>query len=69
MSSNYYERRLPHWQPKGVDLFITWRLHGSLPPDRPILVGPSGTPNAFLGRTGRPFWLDESYDHWIRSEK
>jgi putative transposase len=23
--------------------------------------------NALLGRTGRPFWQDESYDHWVRS--
>ncbi len=22
--------------------------------------------NAILGRTGRPFWQDESYDHWVR---
>jgi len=22
--------------------------------------------NAILGRTGRPFWQDESFDHWVR---
>ena len=27
----YYERHLPHWQPEGAALFVTWRLHGSLP--------------------------------------
>lgn len=27
----YYERHLPHWQPAGKALFITWRLAGSLP--------------------------------------
>ena len=27
----YYERHLPHWQPEGAALFLTWRLHGSLP--------------------------------------
>jgi len=27
----YYERHLPHWQPPGKELFITWRLAGSLP--------------------------------------
>ena len=27
----YYERHLPHWQPLGKILFITWRLAGSLP--------------------------------------
>ena len=27
----YYPRRLPHWDPGDAALFITWRLHGSLP--------------------------------------
>jgi putative transposase len=27
----YYERHLPHWHPDGAWLFITWRLHGSMP--------------------------------------
>ena len=27
----YYRRSLPHWQPEGTALFVTWRLHGSLP--------------------------------------
>jgi putative transposase len=25
--------------------------------------------NAILARTGQPFWQDESYDHWARSEE
>ena len=25
--------------------------------------------NQTLGRTGEPFWQDESFDHWIRSRK
>ena len=29
-----YRRRLPHWHPLGQPLFLTWRLHGSLPPHR-----------------------------------
>ena len=28
---SYYERNLPHWHPPGKALFVTWRLHGSLP--------------------------------------
>ncbi|MEK7404236.1 MAG: transposase [Acidobacteriota bacterium] len=24
--------------------------------------------NRILGRTGKPFWQDESFDHWVRSE-
>ncbi len=27
----YYERNLPHWHPPGQDIFLTWRLRGSLP--------------------------------------
>jgi putative transposase len=27
----YYERNLPHWQPEGHTIFLTWRLYGSLP--------------------------------------
>ena len=25
--------------------------------------------NVILGRTGQPFWQDESYDHWVRDER
>jgi REP element-mobilizing transposase RayT len=24
--------------------------------------------NQILGKTGQPFWQDESYDHWIRND-
>lgn len=27
----YYERTLPHYQPPGATLFLTYRLFGSLP--------------------------------------
>src|SRR5579864_7907917 len=27
----YYARNLPHWHPPGKDIFISWRLFGSLP--------------------------------------
>jgi putative transposase len=27
----YYVRNLPHWHPPGQDIFLTWRLKGSLP--------------------------------------
>jgi REP element-mobilizing transposase RayT len=29
-----YRRRLPHWDAPGQPAFITWRLWGSLPPER-----------------------------------
>jgi REP-associated tyrosine transposase len=28
---SYYERNLPHWQPEGRAIFLTWRLYGALP--------------------------------------
>lgn len=146
---SYHERHLPHWQPEGESLFITWRLHGSMPrncdaPRNPkltagqafvlddrewdraatgprwlgdervarivadalkygeavlklyalhawvlmvnhvhILIDPKAPlpqitrrikgftahdANKILGRTG-PFWQQESYDRWIRSEE
>ena len=27
----FYRRNLPHWIPEGKAIFITWRLHGTLP--------------------------------------
>ncbi len=30
----HYERRLPHWDAIGQPLFVTFRLHGSLPANR-----------------------------------
>ncbi len=30
-SDAFYRRRLPHWQPPGATIFLTWRLYGSLP--------------------------------------
>ena len=62
----YYERHLPHWQPPGQDIFITWRLHGSLPAQfRPLnKIEPRSSGKAFVSydrvldqaRTG-PLWL------------
>ena len=34
---SYCERHLPHWQPEGAALFLTWRWHGSLPKTVEIL--------------------------------
>jgi putative transposase len=31
MTSTYYRRNMPHWQPRGASFFITCRLDGSLP--------------------------------------
>jgi putative DNA methylase len=147
MTVSFYRRNLPHWQPEECSIFVTWRLHGSLPKgfaehlrkwgsepgkqflnaDRALDAASSGPlwlndpeiagdaqgairrgaelghyvlrafvimpnhvhvlldplvpldqltagikgvsgrdANARLGRTGKPFWQDESFDHWIR---
>ena len=145
---SYYERKLPHWQPESAALFLTWRLHGSLPaalrPECPhleageafvaadrhldrarrgplwlteqpiaelvaeafefgervlrlydlhayvvmanhvhVLLTPlapmaritralkwftARKANQLLGRTGKRFWEEESYDHWVRNQ-
>lgn len=41
----YYRRNLPHWHPEEAWLFITWRLHGSLPVSRAKPASPT------VGRT------------------
>jgi REP element-mobilizing transposase RayT len=33
-----YRRRLPHFHPDGEYLFVTWRLHGSLPLAQPDVI-------------------------------
>ena len=143
----FYRRRLPHWHPPNADLFVTWRLHGSLPaalktqygspgeafvamdnqldsmttgpfwlknPEvaecvsqvllsgmtqwhfyrllawvvmsnhvhvlvHPIMPVPKAimnvksasarAANVILNRTGKHFWQDESYDHWVRNDR
>jgi len=35
----FYRRRLPHWHPEGVPIFLTWRLFGSLPRASEVLRG------------------------------
>jgi putative transposase len=36
---------------------------------RSIKTYTSHQANAILGRTGQPFWAEESYDRWIRAER
>ena len=33
-----YRRRLPHFHPDGEYLFVTWRLHGSMPVALPDVI-------------------------------
>jgi REP element-mobilizing transposase RayT len=62
-----YRRRLPHIDAPGVPTFITWRLWGSLPPERPFEREHLTAGEAFVvwdrlldtARTG-PFYLRQA---------
>jgi putative transposase len=62
----YYRRNLPHWHPDGRVLFITWRLHGSLPWHPRVLDAENPDDDEFrkldetLDRAARgPQWLTD----------
>src|ERR1043166_9213201 len=65
----YYERNLPHWHPPDTQLFVTWRLQGSLPAKFVDLLRkqPSEKPGRRFARAARfldgatsgPLWLAE----------
>lgn len=64
-----YRRRLPHIQPDGVPIFLTWRLHGSLPVGRrePLLLAGANAGRAFVAADREldraengPQWLADS---------
>ncbi|MBI1738963.1 MAG: transposase [Acidobacteria bacterium] len=65
----FYRRNLPHWHPEGRAIFLTWRLHGTLPEDvlRAVRnLGPKRAGHAFRladrfldGATSGPLWLKE----------
>lgn len=65
MSYVEYRRKLPHWQPEGIPIFITWRLSGSLPAiaRKKILISEPSPGQIFvaedrlLDRASGPRWL------------
>jgi putative DNA methylase len=52
----YYERTLPHWQPEGRDLFLTWRLSGSLPAE--VMTALRASKTKELGKRFREYDLE-----------
>jgi REP element-mobilizing transposase RayT len=66
MTQGYYERRLPHWQAEGAAIFLTWRLHGSLPKEVTFSTSTETSGQKFAevdkilaqGAVG-PHWLEE----------
>jgi putative transposase len=62
---HFYELRAWVVMPNHVHLLI--RPKRDLPIITRWLKGTSArSANLLLGRTGEPFWRDESYDHWLR---
>jgi REP element-mobilizing transposase RayT len=57
---SFYRRRLPHWQPEGVPIFLTWRLYGSLP--RSLWEGRSQTCPTWLTEGRRFLLMDRELD-------
>jgi len=55
-NERYYERTLPHWQPEGRDLFLTWRLSGSLP--EMVMAGLRASKTKELGKRFREYDLE-----------
>jgi REP element-mobilizing transposase RayT len=56
MGMKVYERRLPHWDVIGARIFVTFRLHGSLPASRIFPPGNLAGGRAFVA-------MDRLLDH------
>jgi len=65
---SFYCRRLPHWQPLGKSLFLTWHLHGSLPHNR---FPPRGALTAGQAFVYMDRYLDEARvgPTWLKREE
>ena len=65
----YYERNLPHWHPRGMAVFLTWRLHGSLPAGFSVACGKEAAKSSgerfrrvdrqLDGARSGPLWLSD----------
>jgi hypothetical protein len=64
LRDDFHRRRLPHFHAIGRPLFLTWRLHGSLPPNRSL--PPASTSGRAFVATDR--LLDQAYNHLVRDE-
>ncbi len=60
--------RLHAWVIMPNHVHAIFQLRTAIPAVMRWLKGRTGrVANRILGRTGTPFWQDESFDHWIRS--
>jgi putative transposase len=62
----YCVRHLPHWQPRDATIFVTWRLHGSLPAHKRVDRETLQSGKAFVrwdraldAFTSGPRWLND----------
>jgi REP element-mobilizing transposase RayT len=59
-----YRRRLPHFHPDGEHLFVTWRLHGSLPEVPKVIYATPGhafaVEDCVLARSHGRLWLSDA---------
>jgi len=53
---SYYKRTLPHWQPEGRELFLTWRLSGTLPAK--VIAALRASKTKEMGKRFREFDLE-----------
>jgi putative transposase len=64
----FYRRNLPHWHPPGQDIFVTWRLKGSLPAHLRAIASKDMPGERFLD-------LDRALDradtgpHWLQDPR
>jgi putative transposase len=64
---SYYERHLPHWQPDGAALFVTWRLYGSLP--RTVEARKIESAGKAFAATDRELDLAATGPRWLQDER
>jgi REP element-mobilizing transposase RayT len=60
--------QLHAWAIMPNHVHVIFQPHAAMPAIMRWLKGrTSRLANRILGRTGTPFWQDESFDHWVRS--
>ena len=65
----FYVRNLPHWHPPGADIFITWRLHGSLPAQLRPQFKKSDPAGKIFAKFDRALDRAQSGPLWLKNER
>jgi REP element-mobilizing transposase RayT len=65
---NFYDLRA--WVVMPNHVHVVWTPRVPMPEITRWVKGSTARrANTLLGRTGRAFWQDESYDHWVRGRE